>query len=267
MDSIVRLQLSAQIYSQVASCILILLWPKIKKITASSPDPRPAETQPKVSCFPKKTKLAQPSRHISAKLIFYPAGRLPHVAVPILPTPHCLPRRQCSVCGGDLNTTKSKIQSQMSIIPHTGSPSTMASRYHVRHQSGVTWSLFPDIPPHNHRRFLSSSLSLRLLLLLGRGPVVLYPFQVEGRFLLDVVVSQGAAIFQLLSREDQTLLIRRDTFLVLDLLHNVFDRVRAVDIEIVLSVRVLTKICIDMVCSSSCAPRIYEFEFLEGMNR
>ena len=35
--------------------------------------------------------------------------------------------------------------------------------------------------------------------------------------LLDVVVRQRAAIFQLLTCEDQALLIRRDAFLVLDL--------------------------------------------------
>ena len=41
--------------------------------------------------------------------------------------------------------------------------------------------------------------------------------QVQGRLLLDVVVREGAAIFQLLSSKDQTLLIRRDALLVLDL--------------------------------------------------
>ena len=41
--------------------------------------------------------------------------------------------------------------------------------------------------------------------------------QMEGRFLLDVVVSEGSAVFQLLSGEDESLLIRGDTFLVLDL--------------------------------------------------
>ena len=41
--------------------------------------------------------------------------------------------------------------------------------------------------------------------------------QVEGGLLLDVVVLKGAAVLELLSGEDQALLIRRDTFLVLDL--------------------------------------------------
>jgi hypothetical protein len=37
----------------------------------------------------------------------------------------------------------------------------------------------------------------------------------ESGLLLDVVVSQGAAVLQLLAGEDQTLLIRRDSLLVL----------------------------------------------------
>ena len=36
--------------------------------------------------------------------------------------------------------------------------------------------------------------------------------EMEGGFFLDVVVAQGAAILKLLTSEDQTLLIRRDTF-------------------------------------------------------
>ena len=41
--------------------------------------------------------------------------------------------------------------------------------------------------------------------------------QVEGRLLLDVVVTKGAAILKLLSSEDKTLLVWRDAFLVLNL--------------------------------------------------
>jgi len=39
----------------------------------------------------------------------------------------------------------------------------------------------------------------------------------ERRLLLDVVVGQSTTIFQLLASENQTLLIRRDTFLILNL--------------------------------------------------
>lgn len=41
--------------------------------------------------------------------------------------------------------------------------------------------------------------------------------QMEGRFLLDVVVSKGATILELLTGENETLLIRGDTFLILNL--------------------------------------------------
>src|SRR5687767_4191435 len=39
----------------------------------------------------------------------------------------------------------------------------------------------------------------------------------ECRFLLDVVVAQGAAVLELLAGKDETLLVRRDAFLVLNL--------------------------------------------------
>ena len=40
--------------------------------------------------------------------------------------------------------------------------------------------------------------------------------EMESRFLLDVVVAQGSAIFQLLSSEDESLLVGRNTFLILN---------------------------------------------------
>ena len=51
------------------------------------------------------------------------------------------------------------------------------------------------------------------------------------RTLLDVVVSQGAAILELLASEDQTLLIRRDALLILDLLLDLLDRVGALNLK------------------------------------
>ena len=42
--------------------------------------------------------------------------------------------------------------------------------------------------------------------------------EVEGRLLLDVVVRKGAAVLELLAGEDETLLVRGDALLVLDLL-------------------------------------------------
>ena len=55
--------------------------------------------------------------------------------------------------------------------------------------------------------------------------------QVEGRFFLDVVVREGAAIFELLSGKDKTLLVRGNAFLVLDLLFHSLDGVRGLDLE------------------------------------
>jgi hypothetical protein len=55
--------------------------------------------------------------------------------------------------------------------------------------------------------------------------------QVQGGFLLDVVITQSAAVFELLSGEDKTLLIRWDSFLVLDLSLDVVDGIGWFDIE------------------------------------
>jgi len=55
--------------------------------------------------------------------------------------------------------------------------------------------------------------------------------QVEGRFLLNVVVREGSAILELLSSEDQTLLLWWDAFLVLDLRLDVLDGVIWLDIQ------------------------------------
>ena len=72
--------------------------------------------------------------------------------------------------------------------------------------------------------------------------------QVEGRLLLDVtaeisetcstpaggrdlLVAQGATIFELLAGEDQTLLVGRDALLVLDLGLDIVNSVRGLDLE------------------------------------
>ena len=47
----------------------------------------------------------------------------------------------------------------------------------------------------------------------------------KGRLLLDIVVGESAAVLKLLAGEDQTLLIRRNTFLVLDLLLDVINAI------------------------------------------
>ena len=53
----------------------------------------------------------------------------------------------------------------------------------------------------------------------------------QGRLLLNVVVRKGAAVLQLLSSEDQTLLIWGNSLLVLDLGLDVLDGVRGLDIQ------------------------------------
>ena len=53
----------------------------------------------------------------------------------------------------------------------------------------------------------------------------------EGRLLLDVVVRKGAAVLELLASEDESLLIGRDTFLILDLGLHVIDSVGGLDLK------------------------------------
>jgi len=48
----------------------------------------------------------------------------------------------------------------------------------------------------------------------------------QGRLFLDVVVRQSSSIFKLLSREDQSLLIWGDSFLILDFSLHIVDRIR-----------------------------------------
>jgi len=54
---------------------------------------------------------------------------------------------------------------------------------------------------------------------------------VQGALLLDVVVRQGAPIFQLLSCEDETLLVRGNTFLILNLGLNILYGVRGLNLQ------------------------------------
>jgi len=48
---------------------------------------------------------------------------------------------------------------------------------------------------------------------------------VERRLLLDIVVREGPAVLELLSGEDETLLVRGNTLLILNLAFNVINRV------------------------------------------
>ena len=53
----------------------------------------------------------------------------------------------------------------------------------------------------------------------------------SGADLLDIVVAQGTAILKLLAGEDETLLVGRDAFFVLDLAFHVVDGVGGLDLE------------------------------------
>jgi len=55
--------------------------------------------------------------------------------------------------------------------------------------------------------------------------------QVQGRFLLDVVITQGTSIFQLLTSKDQTLLIWWNTFLILNLSLDIVNGIRRLNIQ------------------------------------
>jgi hypothetical protein len=55
--------------------------------------------------------------------------------------------------------------------------------------------------------------------------------QVESRFLLNVVVGEGATILQLLAGEDQALLVRRNALLVLNLGLDIIDGVAGLHLK------------------------------------
>ena len=56
--------------------------------------------------------------------------------------------------------------------------------------------------------------------------------ETKSEFFLDVVIEESATILELLSSENETLLIGRNAFLALDLgLHCIVDRVRRLDLE------------------------------------
>jgi len=54
---------------------------------------------------------------------------------------------------------------------------------------------------------------------------------VKGRLLLNVIVLQRAAVLELLTREDEALLVRGDALLVLNLGLDSLDGVRALNLE------------------------------------
>jgi len=55
--------------------------------------------------------------------------------------------------------------------------------------------------------------------------------EMEGRFLLNIVVGEGSSILKLLSSKDQSLLVGGNAFLVLDLRLDIVDRVGGLDLK------------------------------------
>jgi len=55
--------------------------------------------------------------------------------------------------------------------------------------------------------------------------------EVEGALLLDVVISKGVTVLELLAGKDETLLIRGDALLILDLCLHVINAVSRLDLE------------------------------------
>ena len=53
----------------------------------------------------------------------------------------------------------------------------------------------------------------------------------KSRLLLDIVIREGPAVFELLASEDEALLVRRNALLVLDLALDVIDSVAGLDFE------------------------------------
>merc|ERR1712215_414282 len=53
----------------------------------------------------------------------------------------------------------------------------------------------------------------------------------QGRLLLDIVVRKSSTIFQLLSSKNQTLLIRRNTFLILNLGFAIVDGITGLNLK------------------------------------
>jgi hypothetical protein len=85
--------------------------------------------------------------------------------------------------------------------------------------------------------------------------------------LLDIVVAQRAAVFELLAGEDQSLLVRRDALLVLDLGFDIVDRVRGFDLERDGLAREGLDEAVVCVCVRSCLPEFVSPNFQRPRGR
>ena len=98
-------------------------------------------------------------------------------------------------------------------------------------------SVLVDFVEFQHRKL---DLLLLVLDLLRGGVVLLLALlcattetedKMESRLLLDIVVGEGSSILELLTSEDQTLLVGRDPFLILDFSLDILDSVTGLDLK------------------------------------
>jgi len=55
--------------------------------------------------------------------------------------------------------------------------------------------------------------------------------EMKSGLLLDIVITQCSSVFKLLSSENETLLVRRNSFLILNFCFDIVDRVRGLNLE------------------------------------
>ena len=119
------------------------------------------------------------------------------------------------------------------VVSHENSSTTFIRRTLSTKTTNFAIFIHLIVLPYSQLHLLSL-----MLVLLGSGVRLLLPFlstttksqhQMKGGLLLDVVVRQSTTIFQLLASEDQPLLIRRNSFLILDLGLDIFYSVQEGD--------------------------------------
>ena len=70
-----------------------------------------------------------------------------------------------------------------------------------------------------------------ILLLTFLGTTTKSQYQMKGRFLLNIIITESSTIFQLFAGEDQSLLIWWDFLLILDFGLHILDRIRWLDLD------------------------------------
>merc|ERR1719479_454884 len=127
----------------------------------------------------------------------------------------------------DISQTTLATVLAIKMCSHEDTGSTFLTRAFTSQTMDFSVIVYPVVFQHGQLYLLVLVFDL-----FGSGVILLLTFlstttetkhQVQGGFFLDVVVRKCAAIFQLLSGKDQTLLIWRNSLLILDLSLNIFD--------------------------------------------